>query len=374
MHYPVKEDFIEGIFIERINRFVARVAIHGKETLVHLANPGRLWEILLKGREVLLLPLKGTKLSYTLWACKKKDIWIPLNTHYTNQVISELILQERLPEFKGFKILRREPAFGEVRFDLLLKSPQGELLALEIKTCTLFGEKGAMFPDAPSKRATRHLLHLSSLPEGIKGAILFAVMSPKVEFFLPAYHIDPEFAEVFLRIYEKIAVFTYGLKWSKDLKRVEEVKPVRLPVSILKRELRNSGSYFLIVYLEKKTYIEKFDAYFSPGYYVYVGSAMKNLRQRIARHARKRKKLKWHIDYLLLNAQLKKVIPIISSEKIECTLAKDILKISEYFVPKFGSSDCTCASHLFYFSKNPLLDETFQDLLVYYRIDRLFEK
>ena len=38
---------------------------------------------------------------------------------------------------------------------------------------------------------------------------------------------------------------------------------------------------------------------FPKGDYIYTGSAMKNLKSRIARHRRKDKKLRWHIDYLL---------------------------------------------------------------------------
>ena len=38
---------------------------------------------------------------------------------------------------------------------------------------------------------------------------------------------------------------------------------------------------------------------FPAGVYVYTGSAKRNLEARIARHCRKDKTLRWHIDYLL---------------------------------------------------------------------------
>jgi len=39
--------------------------------------------------------------------------------------------------------------------------------------------------------------------------------------------------------------------------------------------------------------------YFPQGSYLYLGSARRNLRQRIERHLRKEKKRFWHVDYLL---------------------------------------------------------------------------
>jgi len=46
---------------------------------------------------------------------------------------------------------------------------------------------------------------------------------------------------------------------------------------------------------------------FPKGDYVYTGSAMRNLTQRVARHRRKNKKLHWHIDYLLTHPEVELV-------------------------------------------------------------------
>ena len=86
---------------------------------------------------------------------------------------------------------------------------------------------------------------------------------------------------------------------------------------------------------------------FQEGFYAYVGSAMNNLEKRIERHIRKEKRLFWHIDYLLENAEVREVIYAESSKREECRLAKNLEK---YFNPVrgFGSSDCKCKSHLFF--------------------------
>ena len=67
------------------------------------------------------------------------------------------------------------------------------------------------------------------------------------------------------------------------------------------------GIYHLIIYLPSDTSIEVGKLgryYFQTGYYVYTGSAMRGLDQRIARHLRSEKRLHWHIDYLLQHGQI----------------------------------------------------------------------
>lgn len=95
---------------------------------------------------------------------------------------------------------------------------------------------------------------------------------------------------------------------------------------------------------------------FGKGDYAYVGSAMNSLEKRIERHARKEKKMFWHVDYLLSSpaAELQKVFAKHSGKKEECETANAIAKIG-LPVPGFGCSDCKCRSHLFKISKQSLL-------------------
>ena len=65
---------------------------------------------------------------------------------------------------------------------------------------------------------------------------------------------------------------------------------------------------------------------------------------------RENKKLFWHIDYLL-NSKYSKIVDVLkipSRGKNECEIAGKIN--GEILVPGFGSSDCNCPSHLFYFN------------------------
>ena len=53
------EDLIEGVFLERVNRFLARVEVAGREIGVHVANSGRMKELFVPGWRVLLRPVPG---------------------------------------------------------------------------------------------------------------------------------------------------------------------------------------------------------------------------------------------------------------------------------------------------------------------------
>lgn len=86
---------------------------------------------------------------------------------------------------------------------------------------------------------------------------------------------------------------------------------------------------------------------FPAGTYVYTGSAKRNIEARIARHLRKQKTLRWHIDWLLAAPGVK-ITSVRRSVEDECVLNQKTG--GEIVVPGFGASDCVkgCGSHLRY--------------------------
>lgn len=119
----------------------------------------------------------------------------------------------------------------------------------------------------------------------------------------------------------------------------------------------DSGLYQLVVRLRERRDIKvgrhgRFS--FPAGYYVYTGSARRGLESRVARHLRRKKKTRWHIDHLL---RYGRVIEVKRHRRglSECELNLRVGQIpgSEIVVPGFGSSDCRCATHLFHFQWNP---------------------
>lgn len=88
------------------------------------------------------------------------------------------------------------------------------------------------------------------------------------------------------------------------------------------------------------------------GRYVYTGSAMRNIEARIARHLRKEKAIRWHIDWLLAAPGVR-IVSVKRSDEVECVLNQKIK--GRILVPGFGSSDCRsgCGSHLRYLGERP---------------------
>ncbi|MBI2471886.1 MAG: GIY-YIG nuclease family protein [Planctomycetes bacterium] len=124
------------------------------------------------------------------------------------------------------------------------------------------------------------------------------------------------------------------------------------------RFVLNKGIYCLTIKLVKKYNIEigcLGTFRFPGGFYVYVGSAQNNLEGRIERHLRQDKKMHWHIDYLLHYGQVTSVHTYTGEKDMECMLSRKIGHIKNAMIPvnNFGSSDCSCASHLYFFQDNP---------------------
>lgn len=101
---------------------------------------------------------------------------------------------------------------------------------------------------------------------------------------------------------------------------------------------------------------------FETGIYAYIGSALgvgiASLKGRIKRHISKRKRIFWHIDYLLMHeeVQIIEVIYARTNLKMECEIS-GILESSPLVttpIERFGASDCEsgCRSHLCHIKTN----------------------
>jgi Uri superfamily endonuclease len=87
---------------------------------------------------------------------------------------------------------------------------------------------------------------------------------------------------------------------------------------------------------------------FPAGIYLYAGSARRALRARLGRHGRRRKPLRWHIDYLRRHARPVAAAVAPWARGRECAVARAALALpgARAVVPGFGSSDCRCRAHL----------------------------
>lgn len=193
------KEIIEGIFLERPNRFIANVLINGKEEIVHVKNTGRCKELLIRGTRVYLSvsdnPSRKTK--YDLIAVEKvvddESILINMDSQIPNDVAYEWLKKGEL--FGKSAKIKREVKYKNSRFDFYIENEDKKAF-LEVKGVTLESKGIARFPDAPTQRGIKHINELiSSLEEGYCGYILFVIQMEKVNLFEPNIETHMAFAD-----------------------------------------------------------------------------------------------------------------------------------------------------------------------------------
>lgn len=370
------QDIQIGYFVKRPNRFIAYVEINGTVEVCHMPNPGRMWELLFPGAAVYVRHVGKTerKTAYDVVGIERDGVPILLDTQYNNDIAAKLIQEHRIPGWEEWSLLRREVTVGDSRFDLLLHKGK-ELFYLEVKSCTLFGKSGAMFPDAVTERGRKHIAELAAMhDDGYHTGVLFLVHWDRARWFLPDYHTDTDFAATFMECAPKLDWKAFSLRWTAEFSQPEPVRLLSYPEEVLRRENHDCGDYMLVMHLPEGRDIEvgaKGEISFPQGYYVYVGSAKKNLASRLARHTRKRKKMHWHIDYLRRYAGVTAVLPVRTADDLEHELAAAVGAISHWQIWDFGCTDCSCPSHLFGFHDNPIHRRDFMQLVEDFRMNRL---
>jgi sugar fermentation stimulation protein A len=363
-------------FKDRPNRFLVRCEHGGKLLSAFLPNPGRLRELLLPGSRLYVVeeearPDRSTR--FTVVGVDREGCPIMLDTHRTNGAARHLLEERLIPGLEDVSVVRQEVAVGRSRFDFLLRDGRGEML-LEVKSCTLFGRRVAMFPDAVTARGARHLEELAAhAAAGSRTAVLFIAHWPNARTFMPDFHTDLHFARTFLSARGSVDLIPIAVRWQHDLSLSDRVRLLAIPWSLIETEAHDRGSYILVLKLRERCWLpmgRTGNAFFPQGFYLYVGSAMANLSARMARHVRTRKRFHWHIDWLRSAAEVHAVLAVRSSTRLECAIAAGLGPISAWSIPGFGCSDCFCASHLFGMADDPLQSPAFHRLLQYFRMDR----
>ena len=188
---------VRGTYVERPNRFVVHVLIDGEIVPAHCPNPGRLTELLFPGDTVILERALGDrKLASTLVAVERRNTGgvttIPLVSVRANQAVGQLLLPRLFP---GAKMMKPEFTLGTSRFDWLVEDAAGKRHLIEVKACSEVEYGTALFPDAPSARAKKHLEELAEWGEReYEPHVIFAVVHGRPRSWGPNVHTDPAFA------------------------------------------------------------------------------------------------------------------------------------------------------------------------------------
>lgn len=212
-------DIVEGIFIDRPNRFIANVLIDGKYERVHVPNTGRCDEILIKNAKIYLEKSNNPnrKTAYSLRSAYKGDLLINIDSQIPNEVVYNSISSNKISELVNVDYLKREVTYGNSRFDMYYEKA-GKKGFIEVKGVTLENDGLSMFPDAPTKRGAKHVVELTqSQEEGFENYIFFLIQMEGITKFKPNKYMDGDFTNVLIKAKKKgVNIIAYNSIVTKD--------------------------------------------------------------------------------------------------------------------------------------------------------------
>ena len=231
------KDIVKGTFIERPNRFIAYVEIDGRQEKVHVKNTGRCRELLQKGVTVYLEKSGNPerKTAYDLVAVEKGGLLVNMDSAAPNLAAGEWLASGGL--LAPVKLIKPECTYGNSRFDFYVES-EAVKMWLEVKGVTLETQRTALFPDAPSLRALKHVEELIQAKEnGYEAGILFVVQMEGIRRFTPNWETQPAFAQALERAQEAgVAIYARGCHVTQDSMEISYEIPVVLKPEAKKQE------------------------------------------------------------------------------------------------------------------------------------------
>lgn len=186
-----------AVFVKRDNRFRAEIEIAGERFKAHVANSGRMSELLVPGAKAWVRRSEDPerKTPYDLVLIEHNGRCICLNAHLANDIVAFWLQEGLLPELASAEDIRREKKWGSSRFDFHLML-EGQPWLIEVKSVNLVVDGVARFPDAPTERGTRHVRELIAYQHsGGRSGIVFIIMGNDAHDFAPNAATDSDFAQ-----------------------------------------------------------------------------------------------------------------------------------------------------------------------------------
>lgn len=205
------DTIVDGVFLERPNRYLAHVEIDGSQVPAHVPDPGRLPGLMIPGRKARLIhrPSETRKTQYTLALIRHGRIWVSVYPVFANTLVGEALKKNAIGCLGMYDSFSSEVKQGASRFDFCLMQ-EGVPKYVEVKSVSLVEDTVGKFPDAPTERGRKHVEELIHLKKSGKGAaVLFVSQRIDTRSITANDAIDPKFGEV-LRRAEKAGVELYG--------------------------------------------------------------------------------------------------------------------------------------------------------------------
>jgi len=123
-----KEELVHGRLIRRYKRFLADVLLDdGTKVVAHCTNSGSMKSCLEDDAEVYLTPVSDPKrkTKFTWEMIRINESWVGINTGNPNLLAYEAVLNNEIPELRGYTHVKREVKYGDSRFDVFAENDLG---------------------------------------------------------------------------------------------------------------------------------------------------------------------------------------------------------------------------------------------------------
>ena len=192
---------LQGTLIKRYKRFFVDIKYKNKTITAHCPNSGSMMGLLNKGNNVWFSESDNPKrkLKYTLEIVVVNNIPVGINTHLSNKIVFESLINKKIKNLIRFTNIKSEAKFSDnTRFDFLISNNK-EKCFLEVKNVTLLRQDNiAEFPDAITSRGTKHLKELiKAKRKGYESYMLYLIQRDDCNFFKIANDIDEEYKNTF---------------------------------------------------------------------------------------------------------------------------------------------------------------------------------
>lgn len=221
----------QGRFLERLNRFVARVHTDTGEILCHVPSTGRMRELLYAGNTVWLERKATGKTQGRLLFAMGKNGPVSVDSTLPNRLVHQDFLHGGQVLFSGSVAdVRPEVRLGDSRIDFRITLTSGEVGYVEVKSVTLVEEGVALFPDAPTERGTHHLMELAkAAKDGYFAAVVFVIQREDARVFRPHREKDAAFADAVLAAAEHgVQILAVDASVSPEGVSLRQAVPVEL--------------------------------------------------------------------------------------------------------------------------------------------------
>lgn len=190
------EDPQECSIQERLNRFVVRIELGGREYRAHITNTGRLSEFMITNQRAFCFRTahQGTT-DFRLFAVEEHGQGALIDTWLQMTAFEVALDKDLIPWLSNCRRVKRNAQLGVSRIDYLLTCG-GEVQYLEVKSAVLREGTYAMYPDCPSDRGRKHIRELMRIArDGVQAKVVFMAALPYVTAFKPNRAADFELFE-----------------------------------------------------------------------------------------------------------------------------------------------------------------------------------